>query len=1510
MLRGILLSSALSVLFSFITSPLLLAQAIQVKVIGPASTHTTHDITTIALDLGEMLKAAPGYSGSSASATVLEGRSLMESYYHPEQKGATRTALDAQADYVVIVPEVYFLHWIPEATFDGVLQMSRRALNAGSTPLLLMPRGDTYPLSVLSENSYRIGNGSGIATVPGGHAVNSATGLSSPGTDTLKLRKQAYLLAATLFNQITGLNAATGTTYAPADVGNATVRSDLAGKAATAVTTHASTIHYTTSRHLSGIASYRTITPPNNRVRYAFTGTSTENGIGDKLDELIQASGHIAAPHARPTSDGQTWTQAVFDRTKSTFDAAPNEYLFLYGRDTQISAQSLISYNQANLVPIFVDRHYDGVQTGDLSTRILLRDLHERTDHIFSYNYYQGWKGMFLHLGHARLNDVDSSIIYSGDGTHMTSENYYMAAAMMFTSVLGKDPTAPAGLTAKQLKGFKVGNQMAKELAFLSETTAYTPESTLAAVPPTPLTIARWETFSRTFTATGGTPPYTWSESSASGLPAGLTLSAAGVLSGAVTSSPKLWNLVLKATDSTGAISKVPFELNVTTGAGSLAVTQTTSYTAVIPPGGPASSATATYTLQNPGLTSINWTASKTQPWITLSSFSGVLAAGASVNVIVSMNSGVNVLAIGTHTDTITFANTTGGFGNTTRGVSLRVSAPPVISAGSAREFSLNATTPWTPDAINPVGWYDASDASTVTQAAGLVSEWRSKVGTSHMLQATASKQPLIGTTQINGLNTIKFDGDVDAFKTAANPFGTSIRDAMVMTVANIGSLTGTMFSLSGSSTDANRWQADAANSTGNVVFDCGGSSGSSRLSFSSGWSANQNKLLGFYSSEKAKVQQVWESGLLRASDVTGNTAAVNSGMALGNNGANTDDNCAMGEVVIINDMVADVSRQGLEGYLAHKWGFATTLPTNHPYRTVSIGAGTLVNLSGITASDADNDPLDFTWTVVSAPNGFTIGDVSGLTPKLFFSLPGTYTLRLTVSDAYSETREDVVIQVVQNLPPVANAGANQSSSLLPAWTPETLNPVGWYDATDATTITQSGGFVSEWRSKIGTFHMKQATSANQPQVTAAMINGLSAIKFDGDTDSLKTATNPFGTQIRNAMFMGVVNVGSISNTTVMFTLSGGYTAPNNWLVNAPDSSNNVVFDCGGTSGANRVTTAAGWSANQNKMLGFYCSTTDNVQQIWNSGTLLKGDATGHAVGVNSGIVLGNNGTHTDDNCSMGEVFIINGVVSTVNRQGLEGYLAHKWKMESTLPGNHPYQSAPPGYVSISLNGLGSDPNNDPVTYQWSLVSGPSGSQIKNSDSQNASFLTNTPGLYTLRLTVSDGVLQTSDDLMVNVMNEGQQFSYESWSIGTFVNSFTLTGVMDDPDGDGVSNLLEFAFGTDPTSSNNGTLSYVAGGDITSLGAPLLLSAEGQPGVFQAVFTRRKDHASTGITYRALFSADLKIWTASAAGLSVLTATNSAGDMEVVSIPLPSVVPIEAGGTRPSTFFRVEVISN
>ena len=61
-----------------------------------------------------------------------------------------------------------------------------------------------------------------------------------------------------------------------------------------------------------------------------------------------------------------------------------------------------------------------------------------------------------------------------------------------------------------------------------------------------------------------------------------------------------------------------------------------------------------------------------------------------------------------------------------------------------------------------------------------------------------------------------------------------------------------------------------------------------------------------------------------------------------------------------------------------------------------------------------------------------------------------------------------------------------------------------WLDASDTTTITSSGGSVSQWTDKsANAYTFTQATSTNQPTTGSRTINSKNVLNFDGTTDYL-----------------------------------------------------------------------------------------------------------------------------------------------------------------------------------------------------------------------------------------------------------------------------------------------------------------------------------------------------------------------------------------------------------------------
>jgi len=94
--------------------------------------------------------------------------------------------------------------------------------------------------------------------------------------------------------------------------------------------------------------------------------------------------------------------------------------------------------------------------------------------------------------------------------------------------------------------------------------------------------------------------------------------------------------------------------------------------------GGPYTPDSTTYTLENHNDTPLDYEVTADVSWVDISNASGSLAAGATVDVVVSLNAAADTLSHGLHTGTISFVNLTDHDGDTQRAVSIDVDAKNV----------------------------------------------------------------------------------------------------------------------------------------------------------------------------------------------------------------------------------------------------------------------------------------------------------------------------------------------------------------------------------------------------------------------------------------------------------------------------------------------------------------------------------------------------------------------------------------------------------------------------------------------------------------------------------------------------------------------------------------------------------------------------------------------------------------------------------------------------------------
>ena len=106
-----------------------------------------------------------------------------------------------------------------------------------------------------------------------------------------------------------------------------------------------------------------------------------------------------------------------------------------------------------------------------------------------------------------------------------------------------------------------------------------------------------------------------------------------------------------------------------------------------------------------------------------------------------------------------------------------------------------------------------------------------------------------------------------------------------------------------------------------------------------------------------------------------------------------------------------------------------------------------------------------------------------------------------------------------------------------------------------------------------------------------------------------------------------------------------------------------------------------------------------------------------------------------------------------------------------------------------------------------------------------------------------------------------------------------------DPDGDGMNNQQEYAFGLTPTSSSSVN--------------PITVQLDKTTGTFR--YTRRATPAITGLVYTVKTSQDLVTWTIDAAATSTQSVIGTAGDVQTVAVTITG-----APLTAPKLFFRMQ----
>jgi hypothetical protein len=212
-----------------------------------------------------------------------------------------------------------------------------------------------------------------------------------------------------------------------------------------------------------------------------------------------------------------------------------------------------------------------------------------------------------------------------------------------------------------------------------------------------------------------------------------------------------------------------------------------------------------------------------------------------------------------------------------------------------------------------------------------------------------------------------------------------------------------------------------------------------------------------------------------------------------------------------------------------------------------------------------------------------------------------------------------------------------------------------WYDATVASSVTLTSGFVSQWSDLSGAgHHLSQSVEADRPGT--GTIGGKTAVDFDGSNDYLSNAAAPSGWESGTIFFLHERDGGGNQN---------GYgltTAANNTMY---ASINNVANEYRTGAGSNGSLARSGGTATAGTQRILTHTTDNSTAGLRVSGAAVTGTTGGflpNVVGTYLGVRNSSSlGLGLFWNGKVGEFIIYNRVLSASEITKVEQYLAAKW---------------------------------------------------------------------------------------------------------------------------------------------------------------------------------------------------------------------------------------------------------